>query len=73
MISLVGNKWEGYTFTREYDGCDKRDMRNAIEDAGEKIGLIGPNYGSDTPTTTFERIAMQHGMLKNKVSVTEKF
>ena len=73
MISFVGNRWEGYALTREYDGCDKRDTRKAINEASEKIGLIGPNHGNSIPTTTFERIAMQHGMLKNKASTTERF
>ncbi len=64
MKSLIGNRWEGYTITREYDSCDKIDKRNAIEDAVKKIGLTGPDHGNSIPTTTFERIAMQHGMLK---------
>lgn len=73
MISLVGNKWEGYTVTRQYDPSNEIDKRNAFEHAREKISLRGVNRGCDIPTSTFERVAMEHGMYKNKFSVTEKF
>ena len=71
MISLVGNRWEGYTLTREYDPTNNIDTKNAFHEAYERIPLIGVNRGVDIPTSTFERIAMQHGMLKNKATLSE--
>ena len=63
MISLIGNKWEGYTLTREYDATNNYDVKNAFEEARKRMHLTGVNHGVDIPTTTFERIAKQHGML----------
>ena len=66
MISLIGNKWCGYTLTREYDAFNDADARQAFAEARDKIQMgatVNHASGSDIPTTPFERLCKQHGLL----------